>query len=109
MARTPLNLDTRQITTTTLTTLYTAGAGKVASGLSLVITNAAATANTISVYFNDGTTDYLLRTRTVPAGTGKTWIVAEVSGLKLNAGDSIKVQSGSATAYNTNLSGTEVE
>lgn len=108
MARSPLNLDTRQISTTTLTTLYTAPAGIVASGLSLVVTNAVATANEISVYFNDGTTDYLLKTKTVPGGAGKTWIVAEVAGLKLNAGDAIKVQSGSATAYNVNLSGTEV-
>lgn len=108
MARSPLNLDTRQITTAALTTLYTAPAAVVTSGISLVITNTVTTANAISVYFNDGTTDYLLRTRTVPGGAGKTWIVAEVAGIKLNAGDSIKVQSGSATAYNVNLSGTEV-
>lgn len=108
MARSPLNLDARQIATTTLTTLYTVPAGAVASGLSLVVTNAAASANEISVYHNDGTTDFLIRTRTIPGGAGKTWIVAEVAGLKLNAGDLIKVQSGSATAYNTNLSGSEI-
>lgn len=108
MARQPLNLDSRQISTTDLTTLYTAPAASVASGLFLVITNAAATANSISVYFNDGTTNFLLRTRSVPGGAGKTWAVAEVAGLKLNAGDSILVQSSSATAYNVNLSGTEV-
>lgn len=108
MARAPQNLDTRQISTTDLTELYTAPAAIVASGLHLVLTNAATTANNISVYFNDGTTNYLLANRTLPGGAGKTWMVAEVAGLKLNAGDKLLVQAGSATAYNVNLSGTEV-
>ena len=108
MARTPLNLDVRQISTTDLTELYLAPAGSTAAGLSLVITNASALQNSISVYHNNGTTDYLLATRALPGGIGKTWVVVEVAGLKINAGDSIKVQSTVASAYNSNLSGSEV-
>lgn len=108
MARQPLNLDSRQISTTALTELYQAPAATVASGLYLTLTNASTSAITISVYFNDGTTNFLLRTRTIPGGIGKAWNVTEVAGLKLNAGDSLLVQSSTATAYNSNLSGTEV-
>jgi hypothetical protein len=108
MARSPLNLDARQIPTTALTELYLAPAGVVTSGLALVLTNTVATTNEISVFHDNGTTDFLIATRTLPGGSGKTWMVSEVSGLKLNAGDSIKVQSGTATAYNSNLSGSEV-
>jgi hypothetical protein len=107
MPRTPQHLDVRQITDTNLTKIYTQDTG-VLAGIGLVITNAAASANTISVYHNDGNTDYLLRTRKLAPFIGKAWIVSEVASLKLNPGDSIKVQATAATAYNTNLSGSEV-
>jgi hypothetical protein len=108
MARTPQNLDARTIVTTDLTTLHTGVAGTVTAGLSLIVTNNATSINTFSVYFNDGTTDRLLARRKVAGGLGKTWPVDEVAGLKINAGDSIKVQSSVAASYNTVLSGSEV-
>jgi len=108
MARTPINLDARTIVTTDLTTLHTGVAGTVTAGLSLVVTNDSAVINAFSVYFNDGTTDRILAIRKVPAGIGKSWTVDQVAGLKINAGDSIKIQSSVASAYNTVLSGSEV-
>jgi hypothetical protein len=108
MARTPENLDSREITTTALTTLFTGIAGTVTAGLSLVITNNSALINTFTVYFNDGTTDRVLTSRKVAAGIGKSWIVDEVAGLKLNAGDSVKVKSSVTASYNTVLSGSKV-
>lgn len=108
MARAPQNLDARTIVTTDLTTLHTGVAGTVTAGLSLIVTNNSATINTFSVFFNDGTTDRILSSRKVAAGVGKPWSVDEVAGLKINAGDSIKVQSSVAASYNTVLSGSEV-
>jgi len=108
MARSPQNLDSRTIVTTGLTTLHTGVAGTVTAGLSLIVTNNSASINTFSVYFNDGTTDRLLSSRKIAAGLGKTWPVDEVAGLKINAGDSLKVQSSVAASYNTVLSGSEV-
>jgi hypothetical protein len=83
-------------------------AGTVTAGLSLIVTNNSTTINTFTVYFNDGTTDRVLSVRKLAAGVGKTWPVDEVAGLKLNAGDSVKVQSSVAASYNTVLSGSEV-
>jgi hypothetical protein len=108
MARSPLNLDSREITTTTLTKLWEGVAGTVTAGLSLIITNNSSSINTFTVYFNDGTTDRVLVSRKVAGGIGKTWPVDEVAGLKLNAGDSLKVQSSVAASYNTVLSGSEI-
>jgi hypothetical protein len=104
MARTPQNLDVRQIASTTLTTIYTS-TGVVTSGMSLILTNTVVTANNISVFHNDGATDRLLSIPTLVGGNGKEKIVQPIAVLKLNAGHSIKIQASAATAFNSNLSG----
>lgn len=110
MANTPQNIYLNEISTTTLTTIYTPGTGEVGSNLWLTVANNAATSNQITVYHNDGSTDQILARRTLPAGVGKSWIVSELSGVKANGDDSqlLKIQAGSATAYTVNLSGTVV-
>lgn len=107
MARNPLNLNVQQITSTSLTEIYES-TSVVTTGMGLVLTNAAATANQISVFHNDGTSDFLLSLNTLPGGVGKKIIVPDVSVLKLNSGDSIKVQASAATAFNSNLSGSQI-
>lgn len=108
MAKTPENLNSQQISTTGLTEIYSSPAVTVTESLHLVITNEVATANTITVTFNDGSSDFVLAAKALAGGSGKSWIVAEVTGLKLNAAQSLKVQSSAATAYNTTLSGVKV-
>ena len=109
MARTPKNLDIRQITSTVLTTIYTAGAGINTSISVLSFTNASNTAVSIDIYRNDGTTDFILKTLTLPAGIGRerSWYPAQRR--VFNAGHSIKIQADSVAAFNSDLNGSEVE
>ena len=107
MARTPQNLDVRQIASVDLTEIYPSTAVTTV-GMSLILTNAAASANSISVFHNDGSTDRLVSIRTIVGGVGKSLIVPEVSVLKINPGDSIKIKASAATAFNSNLSGSKI-
>lgn len=107
MARTPQNLNAQQITSISRITIYTSSEVTTV-GMSLIFTNEATTANTISVYHNDGAVDRLISTRPIVGGAGKSLIVPEISVLKINPGDAIKVQASVATAFNSNLSGSKI-
>ena len=108
MARTPLNADIQQIATTTLTTLdYVVPVDTVSTAF-LVLTNVTAAILDITIYINDGTTDFILVQDKIAGGIGKTWIVKELSTQKLNAGFTIKVQATTATAFNAALSVSEI-
>tara|TARA_R110002012_G_scaffold294794_1_gene491091 strand:- start:133 stop:468 length:336 start_codon:yes stop_codon:yes gene_type:complete len=108
MARTPLNASIEQIATTSLTTLdYTVPASTVSTAF-LVLTNASTSILDLSVYVNDGTTNFLLVRDKIAAGIGKDWIVKELPTQKLNAGFTIKVQSTTTDAFNAFLSVSEI-
>ena len=108
MSRAPLSATIQEVATTVITTLgYIVPANTVASP-SMDITNLTTSINTISVYINNGNTDFLLVTKTIPAGIGKTWRVLELHDQKLNAGYAIKVQATTVNAFNVFLSVSEI-
>lgn len=74
----------------------------------LNVTNLSNDINTISVYINDGSDDYLLKSYPVAAGIGKSWRVIELSDQKLNTGYKIKVKASNSGEMNYFLSVTEI-
>lgn len=107
MPRTPKSLEIRQITSSGITTFsYVVPAATITSP-NLVITNAAATINDITVIINDGTDDFTLAKRKLPAGIGKTWRVLEMSDQKLDTGFTIKLNLTDAGPVIYFLSGSE--
>lgn len=104
MARTPQNLSIGQTSSVDIQTLYSVLSEQVLSP-SLVLTNAAATPNTVSVYVNDGSTDFLIGSYPIAGGVGKKVRVLELSTQKMNPLFSIKIQASAATALNHFLSG----
>jgi hypothetical protein len=108
MARTPLNASIEQIATTNLTTLsYTVPASTVSTPF-LVLTNLTTNILDVSVYIDDGATNFLLVKGKIAGGIGKDWIVKELSTQKLNAGFAIKVQATTTDAFNAFLSVSEI-
>ena len=109
MARTPKNLTIGQLASTSLTTLYTAPTGINTSISVLSLTNTTDTALLISIYHNDGSTDYLQNTFSLPGGSGRNRLYYGFQRQVINAGDIVKIQADGATAFNYSLSGSEVE
>jgi hypothetical protein len=108
MARTPFR-DIQQISSTSLTSVYTAATGINPTISVLKFTNAAATALNIDVYHNDGSTDFLVSTIHLPGGIGRHRLDYSWERSVLEAGDVIKVQADAATAFNLAIYGSEVE
>ena len=104
MARTPQSISIGQTLTTAIQTIYTGSAGDVLAP-ALVFTNTSASIIEISVFVNDGTTDFLIETRKIAGGLGNKWIVTSINTQKINPLDSIKFQASTATAVNHHLSG----
>jgi len=109
MARTPKNLAIGQIASTNLTEIYPAPTGINTTAAVLSFTNTTSTAISISIFHNDGSTDFLQRIMTLPAGNGRERIYHGFQRRTINAGDSVKVQADSTNAFNFTLSGSEVE
>lgn len=108
MARTPKSAAIERIETTDLFTLdYTINPNVVSTPF-LVLTNLSNNILDISVYINDSEQDFLIVRNKIPAGSGKTWFVKELSLEKLNAGYKVKVQSATANPFNSFLSVSEV-
>ena len=108
MSRTPENLALGQLTATTLTEIYVSPTGTNTTISSLAFTNTTSTDHSIDVYRNDGSTDYLVKTLTLPGGSGRKSIYYGLQGTTSNSGDSIKIQSNSAQAFNYELDGSKV-
>ncbi len=108
MARTPKNLAIGQLATTGLTTIYTAPSGINTSAAVLAVTNTTSTAISIDIYHGTGT-DYLQRTFTIPAGSGRERVYYGFQQRVINAGQTIKIQADSTNAFNYTLSGSEIE
>lgn len=108
MSRTPKNAVITELVTTDLTTLaYTIPPSTVTTAY-LVVTNNSATTVEVEVYLYDGQDDYLLVSKKIPGGIGKTWRVFELSDQKLNTGQSIKVKQSTANSVNYFLSVSEI-
>jgi hypothetical protein len=108
MARTPKNLALGSNSDTSLNTLYTAPAGFNTPSAVLAFTNISSTAISIDVYHGDGT-DYLQRTLTLPAGSGREMIYYGFQSRVINAGETVKIQADSAAVFNFTFSGSEFE
>ena len=109
MAKTSKNLALGQLASTTLTTIYTAPAGINTSISVLGFTNTTSTSIEIDIYHNDGSTDYLKRTMTLPGGAGRERVYYGFQRRVINAADSIKIQADSASAFNYDVNGSENE
>jgi hypothetical protein len=108
MARTPKNLALGQSTSVDLITIYTAPFGVNTSSAVLSFTNTSDTTISIDVYHGNGT-DYLQRTMSLPAGSGRERVYYGFQQRVLNAQDTVKIQADSASAFNYTLSGSEIE
>lgn len=106
---TPKRLAIGQITDATLNTLYTAPSGVNTRFSKLSFTNTESTGITLDIYHNDGSTDYLQRTITLPGGSGKEAIYYDIQRTIANAGDVLKVQASSAITFNYSVHGSETE
>ncbi len=108
MSRTPKSASIQEIATLDLVTLdYVVPSSTVATAF-LVITNLSAIIIDISVYINDGSSDFLISQNKIPSGIGKTWIVKELTTQKLNNSFTVKVQSTTADSFNAFLSVSEI-
>jgi hypothetical protein len=108
MARTAKNLALGQLTTTTLSTIYTAPTGVNTTSSVLAFTNTTNNNIVIDVYHGDGT-DYLQRSLTLPAGSGRERVYYGFQQRVINSAETIKIQADSSSAFNYTLSGSEVE
>ncbi len=109
MARTPKNLDIRQLATTTLTEVYKAPSGINTTNLLIRFTNTSTTSLSIDVFHTKSGTNFLIETMTLPAGSGQSRIFYGLNGEVINAAESIKIQANSAAAFNSSLNGSEIE
>ena len=108
MARTPKKLASGEISSTALITIYTAPTGSNTTISVLGFCNTGSTATTIDIYENDGSTDFLSDTITLPGGSGKRATYYGLQRSVVNAGDAIKVQSSTTMTFNYFLHGSEV-
>ena len=107
--RTAKNLSIGQLASTTLTTIYTAPSNTNTTMSVLGFTNTSTSVTLVlDIYRNDGSTDYLVRTITIPPGSGREVLYYGLQKRVFNAGHSVKIQADSATAFNYDLNGSEL-
>lgn len=108
MARKPKNLTIQKVNNSALTPLsYTVPTGTVTSA-SLVVTNQSTDITDVSIYINNTVDDFLLVTKKLAGGVGKSWRVLELSDEKLSAGYVVKVKSSKSQPINYFMSGSEI-
>lgn len=107
MSRVPQSLAIGQTTSVALQTLFTVGNGEVVAP-SLVLTNASSNVIDVSVFVNNGSADFLIESRKIPAGVGKNWQVFSLTSQKLNGGFIVKIQATTTDALNHHLSGSVI-
>lgn len=96
-------LNSGQIADTTLTTIYPVPANSNVRIYSLILTNTTANAVDVSVFVDDGASR-LIKSLTLPAGSGQAKSVFELVGA-LSGGDQVQLQAGSSDAFNYLLTG----
>ena len=108
MSRTPKNAAILNNTTTSLVALdYTVPVNTVAAP-SLVVTNNSSSINYIEIYITSDGVDYIIASKNLPGGSGKSWRVLELSDQKLNAGHKISVKQSDSSSVNYFLSVSEI-
>lgn len=108
MPRTPENLALGQLSSADLTTIYTSAADVNTNSSVLTFTNTTTTTLSIDVYHGDGV-DYLQKTITLPAGSGREVVYYGFQQRVINAGQTLKIQADSASPFNFTFSGSEFE
>ena len=99
-------LSSGQIEGTALTNIYSTPSNGSARVYSIVLTNATASSVDVDIYVNDGVADRLVRSVSVPSGIGKVKEIYEIKAM--SGGDILKLQAGTATAFNYYVSGREI-
>lgn len=109
MATTFLRKSSRNIgTSATAIGSYTVGASTQTTAIGLTCANVAATAITVSVFINDGVNDtYLVKNAEVAVG-GTLVVIGGSQKVVLVTGDSVKVQSNTASSVDAIMSVLEI-
>jgi hypothetical protein len=89
---------------TTLTEIYPIPVGNTATLSRLLLTDRTANSISVSLYYNDGTSDILIRARPTQGGIGKT-LDFDVANLTFSEGQSLKLQAATANAVDFILTG----
>ena len=107
--RTAKTLALKSVESTDLKELYLVPAGINTTVSVLSFTNTTSDNIVIDIYHNDGSTDFLIKTMTIPAGSGRERISNGFQRRTLNAGHSIKVQADVSSKFNVSVHGSENE
>ena len=89
---------------TTLTEIYPVPTGNTATLSRLLLTNKTEDSVSVSLYYNNGTSDVEIKTRAIPGGIGKDQDF-DVANLTFSAGQSLKLQAATASAVDFILTG----
>ena len=109
MARTAKTLSLSSVESTGLKQLYLVPSGINTTGAVLSFTNTTANNIVIDIYHNDGSTDFLIKSITVPGGVGRERIYNGFQRRTFNAGHAIKVQADVNAKFTASVHGSENE
>jgi hypothetical protein len=109
MTRTAKTLALSSIQSTDLQQVYSVPSGINTTSAVLSLTNTTDNNIVVDVYHNDGSTDFLLRRITLPAGVGRERIYHGFQRRTLNAGHSVKLQADVTSKFNYSIHGSEIE
>lgn len=109
MARTAKTLAIGSVQSTDLQQLYLVPSGFNMTAAVMSFTNTTDTSIVIDIYHNDGSTDFLIKSLTLPAGSGRERIYYGFQRRTLNAGHSVKVQANNTSKFNYSVHGSENE
>ena len=107
--RTAKTLFLGSIESTDLKQLYLVPAGNNTTGAVLSFTNTTSNNIVIDIYHNNGVTDFLIKSITVPSGSGRERTFYGFQRRTFNAGHSIKVQADVDSKFNVSVHGSENE
>ncbi len=107
--RTAKNLAIGSIQVNTLQEIYEVPSGINTTGAVLGFTNTTTNSIVIEIFHNDGSTDFLIKSLTLPGGSGKERIYNGFQRRTFNAGHSIKVKANVGFKFNFSLHGSENE
>lgn len=109
MARTAKTLSISSIESTDLKQVYVVPTGINTTGSVLSFTNTTNNNVVISIFHNDGSVDFLIKSITVPGGVGRERIYNGFQRRTFNAGHAIKVQADANVKFNVSVHGSENE
>jgi len=109
MARIAKTLALKSIESTDLQQLYLVPSGMNTTGAVLSFTNTTTNNIVINVFHNDGSTDFLIKSITLPGGIGRERIYNGFQRRTFNSGHSVKVQADVNSKFNASVHGSENE